>query len=52
MKKNSGNSKLTMFVRVEPEMRDKIEAIAKRETRTVSNVIFLALQSYLKEQRA
>jgi predicted transcriptional regulator len=52
MKKNSGNAKLTMFVRVEPGMRDKIEAIAKKETRTVSNVIFMALQSYLKEKQA
>jgi predicted transcriptional regulator len=52
MKKNSGNAKLTMFVRVDSETRERIEAIAKRETRTVSNVILLALQSYLKEQRA
>jgi predicted transcriptional regulator len=50
MKKNNGNAKLTMFVRVDPETREKIEAIAKRETRTVSNVILLALHSYLREK--
>jgi predicted transcriptional regulator len=52
MKKNTGNAKCTMFVRVDPETREKIEAIAKRETRTVSNVILLALNSYLKDRHA
>lgn len=42
------NAKLNVYVKVDPEMRKQLDIIARSETRTISNVIYVAIQKYLK----
>ena len=40
----------TRSVRIPPPLEDELERAAKEESRSVSNVIVLAIQAYLKQR--
>jgi len=47
-----GGKTITITVRVTPEMRDKLKALAGKEHRTLSQYAMLVLQRHLVQQEA
>jgi predicted DNA-binding protein len=46
-----GGKTITITVRVSPEMRERLKALAGKEHRTLSQYAMLVLQRHLEEQQ-
>lgn len=51
MKKNNNNTDPVITFRIPPDLKAKLERLARRDVRSLSNYLRLVLEQHIQEQR-